>query len=646
MNDPLPIRIGVGIVDDDTPTKIGMAACVEGSNIRWRDGLPQTWGGWEGVSPTALTGIARGGFTWRNNSGVLCTAIGTHQKLYVIVGGDVFDITPVSGFTPGNEHGYGGQGYGTGAYSTGLYSRPSTEAYFPLTWSFGAIGDALIANPRGQGIFIWSGNTAAPAIRLAEDETIHDSTFSGYADQTAFDVNWTRGTGWTFDATNDEADSDGSQSAVSNLTRTVTTEAGKVYDVTISYRNRSAGAIAAMALGVAGTAASAASGTVTTSFVASGASSTVGAQANADFIGSVYDMLVKERGAPASVQAIETTPEGQIVAYGCNERVSNVVNLRCIRWSGLAQAADESIYDWQKTAANNAGQYILEGGGRLVCARATAYGSFVLTDSELYFRTYRGDPDKPFDWTPMGTNCGACGPNAAAVLGSTLYWMSPQAKFWMATPGGTATPLFSTLARELSDNMAASQQDKVYASSLTEFGEVLWFYPDARDGVENSRHVSYAAQETARLGKPVWSKGLLARTTFLDANPGPYPIGVDTSGMVFWHERGASANGGALSWSLETGAIRVAEGNRVLMIKGFDPDFDDQVGAVNLYVYARMTRQGDEVEHGPYTLTPDQARSDFMLSGAFVRLKFVGDAAPSFARFGEPALDYTVRGKR
>jgi hypothetical protein len=91
-------------------------------------------------------------------------AFGTHSRLHVWKGGVFADITP-AGFTAGAADGAGGAGYGTGAYSSGAYSEPSTSDYFPLTWSFGAYGQNLIACPRGQSLFRWSNATSAPRSR-------------------------------------------------------------------------------------------------------------------------------------------------------------------------------------------------------------------------------------------------------------------------------------------------------------------------------------------------------------------------------------------------------------------------------------------------------------------------------------------------
>lgn len=638
MNKRFGIQIGPGIVTDDTVTAINTGNWADSSLVRFWRGLPQTINGWEFNTTDTFAGICRNMFAWRDKSGILNIAIGTNTGLYLWQDGEIYDITPTTGFTPGNADGYGGAGYGTGPYGTGGYGLPTNSNAFPLTWSFDSYGEWLIANPRGQGIFVWKNNTAAPAVLLASDTTTFDADFTTYANQTAFDVDWTRGTGWTFDATGDEADSDGTQVAVSNLTRSVTTVAGRTYRVTITFTKRSAGTIAALAAGTAGTSSSSASGTVTTTFLASGASTVVGAQADADFIGSVNDMVIQQLGAPNSVGWIVVDGmRRQIVAYGCNEELSDVFNPRCIRWCDF-----EAPTVWYSSPSNNAGEYILESAGRLVSARKTSVGTFVWTESELFFQTFLGDPSQTFNFQRQGTNCGLIGPLAAAVAGSTAFWITPAIEFMTAGIGAEPQGMQSPLRREIADNLAPVQQEKIAACTISRFNEIWWTYPDARDGngLECSRIV---AVSTVGNG---WMRHRLARTSLIDSNPMEYPCMADASGYLYWHEKGFSANGGPMNAYTETGDIRLSEGSAVMLMRGMWNDFDDQQGNLSLTVRTKLFPQDTYQDFGPYTLAPAASKRDFMASGRFISLRLESNTAPTFWRASSFNVEGTVRGSR
>ena len=131
-----------------TPALRALAVGRTASNVRFRFGRAQVIGGWESLTASPLTGVCRAAFPWTDNSAGLSIALGTHSKLQLWQGGGLFDITPASGFTPGAIDGAGSAGYGTGgSMGSGGFGQPSATDYFPLTWSFGAWGQNLVASP-------------------------------------------------------------------------------------------------------------------------------------------------------------------------------------------------------------------------------------------------------------------------------------------------------------------------------------------------------------------------------------------------------------------------------------------------------------------------------------------------------------------
>lgn len=627
----IPIAPGLWLDDSATASQGRFIAC---DKVRFRLGRPQTIGGWESVTTQVLSGKCRGLFSWRDNDDAFNIAMGTSEALYVNQGGDHYDITPTSGFTAGLDDGTGGQGFGTGAYSTGFYSEPTSSDYFPMTWSCVSYGQTLLANPRGQTVFQWSNVGTTPAVSLGRTAS-HTADFTSYADQTAFDVDYTRGTGWTFDAVNDEIDCDGSQAGDSDTTRSVTTVSGKYYRVEVTF-TRTAGTIAALGASSVGETASASSGTVWVSFKAAGSSSTVGVRGDLDFAGTVTGLVVYALAAPDECTVI-TVPQNKrhLVVYGCNEEATDVYNPRAIRWSDF-----EDLTDWVTSSSNNAGEYVLEGSGAIVGAKEAPFGTFVWTTNDLWFQTYLGAPDQTYEFTRLGNNCGLIGPKAAVVFEGTAYWMAPDGSFWMAATGSPPNRIISPVQQDVSDNLAFVQQAKVYASSIAEFKEVWWHYPDSRDGNENSRYVSL------EVGDQTWSGGKLARTAMIDAGAGPSPVAVDDAGSVYYHERGTSANGGNIEWSFETGDIRIASGGVTMMLRGLWCDVEEQRGLANLTVTTKMFPQGEESTSGPHTMAVGQDRVHLRASGNFMRLKFSGNAAPSTFRLGDINADLVTRGTR
>lgn len=625
------LKIPAGLVLDDTSVKVGAGGWIDADKVRFWRGCPEVIGGWEQMQSAALTGKCRGLFSWVDDSGRFSVAMGTSEKLYVNQAGDDYDITPSSGFTEGLEDGTGGQGYGTGTYGTGLYSQPSTGDYFPLTWSKANYGQTLLANPRNQTIFQWSNDGAVPAVSLGRSTT-NDDDFSGYADQTAFDAVFTSGAGWAFDGGDDQVDG---TTASSNVTYTETTVSGKYYRVDVVFSGRSAGTIAAMAGGSAGTASSEAEGTVSATFKASSTSTAFGWQ-GVGFTGNIDSVTVYALAAPDNVTAITVPMEKRhVVAFGCNEEATDYFNPRGIRWCDF-----EDLSDWVTSPANNAGEYILEGSGAIVRALEVPYGTLIWTTNEIWFMSYLGAPDQTYQFTRLGTGCGLIGPNGAVVFEGTAYWMAPDFSYWACPSGGIPQRVISPVRANISGNISAVQDEKIYAASVGEFKEIWWHYPDSRDGNENSRYVSLSLVDGS------WSAGQLARTAMIDAGSGPSPIAVDDSGAVFFHERGTSANGGAISWAVETGDIRMTDGNQTLMFDELRCDVKDQAGAASLTVTAKMFPQGDETVSGPHTMLAGQDRIHFRQSGRMLRLKFSGNVGPCVFRLGSVIVGLKARGSR
>src|SRR6185369_2017144 len=83
-----------GIIRDLTSysNEGGWFAC---DKIRFHHGTPEIIGGWARFSTDQFDGVCRALHTWTTLDGTNAIAVGTHTKLYICVGGSLFDITPI-----------------------------------------------------------------------------------------------------------------------------------------------------------------------------------------------------------------------------------------------------------------------------------------------------------------------------------------------------------------------------------------------------------------------------------------------------------------------------------------------------------------------------------------------------------------------
>ncbi|HQT80283.1 MAG TPA: hypothetical protein PLD10_24860, partial [Rhodopila sp.] len=88
----LTLRPGVDVELTPTLNSAGMSTS---QLIRFLSGLPQKYGGWQQMTSVLLTGICRGMHGWSDLNGTPYLALGTNEKLQLLSGGALYDITPV-----------------------------------------------------------------------------------------------------------------------------------------------------------------------------------------------------------------------------------------------------------------------------------------------------------------------------------------------------------------------------------------------------------------------------------------------------------------------------------------------------------------------------------------------------------------------
>jgi hypothetical protein len=164
-----PVELAPGIVTDET-TFATPGRWADGNNVRFWFGKPETIGGWS-TALTGLAGVCRTTLAWIDISGTQNIAFGQHSGLQVDVGGALADITP-AGFAAGPIDGAGGPGYGTGGYGDADYGISASVGYQALTWSLANYGEWLIANPRGDTIFVWQNDPDALAAAVANAPSV------------------------------------------------------------------------------------------------------------------------------------------------------------------------------------------------------------------------------------------------------------------------------------------------------------------------------------------------------------------------------------------------------------------------------------------------------------------------------------------
>lgn len=606
----IPIDIPPGINSDDT-TFAATPAWVDVCNMRFRLKRPQTIKGWESLTLTLLAGVCRAVFPWTdNNSATLNIAFGTHSNLQVYRGGALPDITPYGPPT---------------LLAAGPLSVSNTSAVVTVSHPAHGLPNAtpiIVANAVAIGGITPNGGPFAI--------TVIDADRYSYV--------------FTSPATSTVAGAGGSNIVVTPQTLL---PAGLVDGTGQSgYGTGTYGG------GTYGTISTADYFPRTWSLAAWG-QKLLASPRNGGLYEWSNDTAVRAVAlptAPTRITQMLVARQRQVFALGCTQE-NGAWNPLCVRHSGIG---DETQWATDATSSSTAREYILPGGGRIVGGKFIGRYLLIWTTQALFLGTYVGQINQVWRFDEISSKCGLIGPNAVTTLDTTAFWISPDRQFHAYTLGGRVMPMACPIREDFDNNLTPAQTDKIVASTIAEYSEVRWDYPDNREGYEVSRYIAVAVDG---LDVGSWYRGRPlngvnpARTAFCDAGPATYPVGITFGGNIYWHERGHSADGGALPWLIKTADFYL-DPNIAMLIREMWPDIaDDQQGAVMVAIamrmYPKISAEWPVTDYGPFVVAPGQSLLDLgKASGRICNLTYSGSTAPSYARIGKPVFDAKPRGRR
>lgn len=529
----------------------------------------------------------------------------------------------------------GALGYGVGVWSNGLYSNVATGDVFCRTWSMGNIGPNLLACPRGGKIWEFHPAITAP-------ELVTNGSF-------ATDTDWTKGSGWTISAGAAHCTTVTS----TGLTQTILCEPMSYFilecDATLTDGTLQI-SIGSTDIG----AAIDASGNVQRTVYGGNSGGSLSlAFTGVGFKGSLANVTFKQlltaeamTNAPTQNTCVVVTPDNFVMACGTVEINTGNFNPLHIRWSDIAP----NHHTWTPSGTNQSRFWTLGIGSRIVAAKVAGNDILIWTDKILYVARFTNNSNTVYTFRAIEGSAGLIGAQAAAVLSGIAYWKSPDGVNYRYA-GGTAQAMQSTIQRDVFDNLAYAQNDKIFASTINAWQNVIWFYADKRDGTnEISRYELLCAQEPAPrqgggpLGLGVWADGIWDRTSWIDSSEGvfQYPISVSADGAVNYQEKGDSANGGNINWKMRRAGIKLGDGRNLWMMSQFVPDFESLIGGCSLTAYSYLWMQSDPVAHGPFMVTSATQTVDMLSDapvGRLVVLEFEANASPCFMRDGYHCMD-------
>lgn len=598
----IPIDLPSGFNRNETPYG-AEGYYVSGNNVRFRYGKPEVMGGREPVIlPRPIQGVARESHAWRDLEDEQYMGFGTNEKLEIIAGGSVYDVTPIRVTTTIVDGLTVTSGSSVMVVSDAGHNANATDFvnFSSATVSLGGISIngseyavVTVYSPSSYGV---ETNTAATASfsSAGGSVTINYLYPTGLVDNgTSF--GYGAGSYGTYGASTTDGYGDPRGGSVGTKLRlwsldnwgedlVACPQGGKIYCWYTS------------------------TGPTT--------------------------RAVEVTAAPSiNTFILVAQPQRQLVTFGTHG-LTGIFDPNLVRWS-----ASEDFNDWTASVGNNAGSFRVNSRSGIVGAVNTRGTILIITGDTAVTMTYTGD-DLIYEFKDLGSKTDLVSQGAITDVNGTAYWMGSH-NFYkfdgivQVLPCSVHQYIFNP---EFDGYLNQSQKEKVVCGVNTDFDEIIWFFPD-KSNMENNRYVIYNYVEE------VFYDGLIERTTWLDRGVFVKPQAVDSSGNLWTHEQGYNDGGASLEKSIETSEFDLSDGQNLMFVDRFIPDFEVEQ-SLTMEFSTRKYPNGPLTEKGPYTITADTQQIKFRARGRQASIRFSTAATDGFFRLGKPRIGVQENGER
>lgn len=598
---------------------------IDGDYIRFRYGLPEKLGGWTLFSSTEiyLVGMISEIFTWNNLGGLPYAIVGTNRKLYAFYGGSWGDITPIRLTTAAGDVTFAATNGSTTVTVTDTThgAAPGDFVTYSGAVSLGGNVTATVLNQEYEIQTIV--NTNSYTIKIPVTATAGDSGNGGAAtvgqyqisvgsDVSYFDYGWGIGTwGLSTWGTPRPASSVGVQltSRVWQFDNFGEDVICQLVDGEIYLFDTSGGI-------------------------------------------SNNRATIISNAPTKSKYALISTPDRHLVCFGTETTIGNssTQDPMFVRFSN-----QEDIGTFVESATNTAGGQRLTDGSKIVSAVRSRGQILIFTDTSLHGQQYVGPP-YTFGFNQLGTNCGCIGPHAAVDVNGLAFWMGTESFYIF---DGTVKKLACTVQDYVFNDINLVQGTKTHVGVNSQFNEVTWWYCSVTSDYID-RFVTYNYLEN------VWSIGSMPRSAWQDIGTYEKPLASEylpastaatistiqglTAGrsIVYNQEDGVNGDGEAIVSFIKSGYFDIGDGDNMLYMSRFIPDFQNQVGNLTIHLLLRAYPQATASPSSldPYIITPTTQKVDTRARGRQISLRIESSAIDNNWRYGTMRVDINPDGLR
>ena len=476
----ISLKYKPGLVRDTTnyTNKGGFYEC---DKVRFRSGSAEKLGGWLRYGVFTLIGTCRQMFNYVTTNSDNIMALGTDKKLYLEVGENLIDITPLRA----------------------TFGTPATDDCFDTTSGSNLVNVNIASSNAVAGSYVTFSGAVGPVNGIPASELNTEHLIISVTDASNFTIEVT---------TNATSTGSGGGSAIS-----------AAFQITIGTGTGALGygwGAGTWSRGTWG------SGAITPTVVAQTdwfmdnfdndliANIRNGAIYIWEYTGSFNTravLLSSVSGAadvPAeAMQILVSQNDKHLLAFGCTTYGGVDVDPLLIRW-----ATQDNPLIWTPLVTNSAGFIRLSNGDRIKRALRTRQETLVWTESTLVSLQFLGTTDV-FGIQELADNISLFGPRAVATMNNITYWMGLD-KFYYYD--GRVNTLPCTIRDYIFKDINYDQAEQVVCGTNEGWNEIWWFYP-SENAATNDRYVIFNFMEQ------IWYYGTIARTAWLDSPLRQYP---------------------------------------------------------------------------------------------------------------------------
>ena len=343
-----------------------------------------------------------------------------------------------------------------------------------------------------------------------------------------------------------------------------------------------------------------------------------------------------------TMQILVSQNDKHLLAFGTTPYGGGSFDPLLIRW-----ANQDEPTNWTPTPTNSAGFIRVSRGSRITRALPTRQEILVWTDTHLYSLQFTGTTDV-FQLQEYADNISIISPRACISANNVTYWMGLD-KFYIYA--GRVETLPCTLRNYIFQDINLDQVDQIICGTNEGWNEIWWFYPSANSEI-NDRYVIYNYLEK------IWYYGNIQRTAWLDSPLREYPQAVGGY-FLYNHEQGTNDDTSPMTAFIQTNDADIQDGDQLMLIKRIIPDVDFS-GSTATTPRVMMTMRPRNFPGSNYITTnePDVDRSTTVPVEQYTEQVFIRARARQMAfkiqsdelnvqwQLGAPRLDARPDGRR